>query len=78
MKHKTWFVLGMIICLMVLVGGVNAQVWAVALYVVPGGTGLGNCSDWDNACDLQTALVSVAGLITPGHEAIMGTLMPPS
>jgi len=67
MKHKTWFVLGMIVCLMVLLGGVNVQAWAVALYVVPGGTGDGDCGDWDNACDLQTALVSVAGLsVGPG------------
>ena len=54
MKHKTWFVLGMIVCLMVLLGGVNVQAADVTFYVIPGAAG--TCSGWGDACDLQTAL----------------------
>ena len=46
------------VVLVTLFGAVQAAMAAGVLYAAPSASGSGDCSDWDNACTLQTALTT--------------------
>ncbi len=58
--------LGVVACLLLALSGTTGISAAAdsVLYAKPSASGSGNCSDWDNACTLQTAL----GAATAGEE----------
>lgn len=61
MKSRFLLILMLVLALSLPVGSVSAQaaINAVVLYAAPIAQGTGDCSGWDDACTLQTALSTV-------------------